>query len=273
MRAAFLTLALALAIGAGPVGAEEVNTCVSCHVDEEDEELSDPVEQWRRSVHAAADVTCDGCHGGDPFEEDEELSMDEDEAGFIGSPGWADVPEMCGACHEEILDGYNQSVMAGHIELGTRVAVCTTCHMTEGHAITAATPGEIFTEELCGECHDAARAFELRDLLARTTSQIVSVDAEVGKIRGAIDTTRLDRDLRELRARVTVIAHTYDSKRIAEVASVCEARLRAVSEETRELMPEVRFRRQLGAGAIVFFALVFFGAIKLERDLRRMELK
>jgi hypothetical protein len=265
-----LAVALALAIGVQEARAEEVNTCVSCHVDEEDAELADPVEEWRQSVHAAAGVTCDGCHGGDPFEEDEELSMDEDETGFIGAPGWADVPALCGACHEEILEGYNESVMAGYIEEGSRVAVCTTCHMTEGHAITGATPREILTEKRCGECHDADRAFKLRDLLEHTTGQIASAEAEVEQIRGAIDTTRLDRELRDLRARAMVIAHTYDSERIAEVSAVCDERLRAVSDETRKLIPEVRFRRRLGAGVVLFFVLASVGAIKLESNLRRM---
>jgi hypothetical protein len=273
MKPALLAVALALGIGAEVVGAEEVNTCVSCHVDEEDEELSAPVEEWKQSAHAAAAVSCDGCHGGDPFEEDEELSMDEDENGYIGAPGWDEVPALCGACHEEILEGYNESVMASHIERGSRVAVCTTCHMTEGHAITGATPREILTEERCGECHDPERAFELLDLLEHTTGQLASVDAEVEVIRGALDTTRLDRELRGLRRRALVIAHTYDRERIAQISQVCDERLRAVSDETRKLIPEARFRRRLGAGVVLFFVLVSVGSIKLEIDLRRTESK
>jgi len=248
---------------------EAPNTCIGCHVEEEDEELSAPVAEWRRSVHARAEVTCDACHGGDPLEEDEELSMSEDDAGYVGAPSWSEVPAFCGACHEEILEGYSESVMAEHLEEGERVAVCTTCHMSEGHAIVSQTPREILTEERCGECHDADRAIALRDVLEKTSARIATVDQQVERVRGRIDTGRLDRELREIRKRHLVIAHTYDLDRISEVAQVCDERLQAVTSQADELIQEVRFRRNLGGGVVAFFIIASFGALRLERDLRR----
>jgi hypothetical protein len=253
-----------------PGAAEElVNTCVSCHAEEEDEEMSEPVEQWRRSVHAEAEVSCDACHGGDPFEEDEELSMDEEAAGFVGAPGWADVPDTCGACHEDIRDGYAQSVMGGLIDEGEEVAVCSTCHMGDGHAIVRPRPREILTRERCGECHDPDRAIELRDLLEETRDRIAGVEAEIQEIHGRIDTSGVDREVREIRQRAVVIAHTYDLERIAQVAAVAHERLEAASAATAELAEEAEFRRRTGAGVVAFLALACVGVIGVERDLRR----
>lgn len=249
--------------------AEETNTCISCHLEEKEEELSAPVEEWRQSSHAKADVSCDACHGGDPFEADEELSMSEDDAGFIGAPGWYDVPELCGACHEDMLDGYKQSVMAAQIDEGKRVAVCTTCHMMHGHDITRIEPREILTAENCGKCHDPQRAFDLLDVLNIADEKLRTARTLVVGLHGRIETGRLDRELAAIESRYLVAAHTYNIEHIREIAEICSGRLDAVSETADELEDEVRLRRRLGTAAIGFFTFVCIGALRLERNLRR----
>ena len=71
--------------------------------------------------------------------------MSEDDAGFLGTPSCDEVPALCGACHEEMYEGYKQSMMSAQIESGQRVAVCTTCHMVHGHDIAYVPPQEILT--------------------------------------------------------------------------------------------------------------------------------
>lgn len=268
MRGAIAVLALLGVAVSAAAAPEEPSTCISCHVDE-DEDLSAPVEEWRRSTHAQVDVSCDACHGGDPLAEDEEASMSEDDAGFVGAPGWREVPELCGACHEDVLQGYRESVMAGMIGDGERVAVCTTCHMTDGHAIVPVTPRQVLTEERCGECHDPQRALDLLDALESTQTHFEAVESDLAGLRGRIDTGLVDREMRELRSRYVVIAHTYDRERIVEVAQVSSARLDAVADEADALGAELDFRRRLGVAVVAFFALACAGAIQLERDLRR----
>jgi hypothetical protein len=271
VRLALATLAFAVVWGLGTAEAAEeaVDECMSCHEAEEEPELSEPVEQWRESVHAEAEVGCDACHGGDPSQDDEELAMDEDEAGFVGSPSWHEVPEFCGACHEDVLDGYSQSVMASKIEEGEAVAVCTTCHMPEGHAIVRPSAREILTEERCSECHDAERAVELRELLDETSGHIASVEAQLAALHGRIDTSRVDHEVQEIRARAVVIAHTYDRERIAEVAQVARERLDAAGAAADALRGESEFRRRLGFGVVAFFVLTCLGALRLESDVHR----
>ncbi len=256
---------------AATVHAEEPSSCISCHFEEEEAELSAPVDEWRESTHARVEVSCDACHGGDPSETDEELSMSEDDAGFLGTPSWHEVPELCGSCHEDMLDGYNQSVMAAQIEKGERVAVCTSCHMTKGHAISRVEPREILTAEACGDCHDPQRAFDLLAVLESAGDMVASAEALVGELHGRIDTGRLDREISDIKSRYLVVAHTYDSERIMEVADASSVRIDALSEAVEDLGGELRFRRRLGGAVIVFVTLVCIGALKLESDLRRRQ--
>ncbi len=271
MRAAAGTAVflVSLAVAIPGRGDNEVDTCVSCHVEEEDSELSDPVDEWRRSVHAEAQVTCDGCHGGDPFEQDGDLSMDEDEAGFLGAPDWTEEAEFCGSCHEDVLVGYGQSVMASEIAKGNRVAVCTTCHMGDGHAIVRAVPAEILTEERCSQCHDADRAFKLLALLEQTRGHLARVSTSLERIQGRIDTSRIDREVAQVRQRAVVVAHSYDHVRITEVASVARERLEAAEVEIAHLAREADFRVRVGTGATALLGAACFGAMLLERNLRR----
>lgn len=258
----------------GSARAQETDTsCVSCHLDAEDPDLSAPVEEWRHSVHATAEVSCDACHGGDPFEEDEELSMDEEEAGFMGAPGWADVPEFCGSCHEEILDAYRQSVMASLIGVGVRVAVCTTCHMSDGHAISHAVPREILTEERCGECHDPARGIVLRDLLEDLGARIGSARERLDEIREMMDVSALDQELGEIRWRAVVAAHTYDRHKITEVSRVARERLEGLSVTTRARAEQAAFRQRVGFGVVGFLLAACLGVIGLQRSLRRRDVE
>jgi hypothetical protein len=266
---ALLLGVVGLMVSGTALAEEAVNTCISCHAEDEDEELSAPVEEWRRSTHAEVEVSCDACHGGDPLESDEELSMSEDDAGYIGAPSWHEVPEFCGSCHEKILEGYQQSVMAAQIESGERVAVCTTCHMSDGHAITRIVPSEVLTAERCGQCHDPQRAFDLLEALDSTSKDVEVAQKLISELHGRIDTGRLDRELAEIVDRYLVVAHTYDVERLAEVAEVCSARVDALSETAAALTEELHFRRRLGGAVIGFFTFVCLGALRLERDLRR----
>jgi hypothetical protein len=246
-------------------------SCVGCHAEEDDPDLSDPVAEWRRSVHAEADVSCDGCHGGNPFEEDEDLAMDDEVAGFLGAPDWDEVPEFCGACHEDVLDGYGQSVMAARLHEGQEVAVCTTCHMPNGHDVAHSSAREILTEERCGRCHDGARAIVLRDLLEEIGGNLARARHDIDSIRHWIDVSVQDREVEELRARAVVIAHSYDAERIAEVASIARERLDGVAAVTSTLAAEAVSRRRLGTGVVGFWVAMGLGVVGLGAARQRSD--
>lgn len=271
MRPLRLTaLPLAAFLIAVPLHSQEPeSTCITCHALEEDEELSAPVEEWRHSVHAAASVGCDSCHGGDPSQEDADLSMDEEEAGYLGSPGRKEVISFCGGCHEEIAAGFEQSVMGRKSTEGEKVANCTTCHMIDGHAIERPDPRVILTKNRCGQCHEGERAIALRDQLEMLDALIQRADERVKPLRGSIDTSTLDSELRDAREHAVVIAHTYDLPRIQEVAKGTAQRLSTVKSKAERLEAEVAFRRKIGVGVVAFFTIGCVAALRISSNLRR----
>ena len=233
---------LVLALGTGSssgAGAEEVeSTCVSCHAEEENVDLSAPVDEWRGSVHAAHEISCDACHGGDPFEEDADLSKDEKEAGYLGAPGWAEVPAFCGTCHEDIQQAHGEGVLGQKMARGERVAVCSTCH--DAHAVVRPVPREILTEERCGECAG------LRDLVGDMDDGFSRALGALDELRGGIDTSLVDSQVDELGWQAVLRVHSFDRPRIEEMAALARGRLNHLSEDTHDLAVEARFRRQLG---------------------------
>lgn len=145
----------------------ELMTCADCH-DEEAEQLG-------RSVHAAADVGCRDCHGGEERYDlgAMEQAFDHGKA-FRGKPARIHVPELCGGCHSDVelmnpyglrTDPWDRYKTSGHgkrlyADQDERVAVCNDCHGT--HEVLRSKDPRSLTNpmnvpDMCGRCHaDAA---------------------------------------------------------------------------------------------------------------------
>ncbi len=148
---------------------QPVNTCVSCH-QQQDPPLSTPVEQMKGSVHDHPQLGCVGCHGGDASEENPELSMSRKE-GFVGKPSASGIPKLCAKCHSNAtymrnfnpnisVDQYERYLTSQHGLLlakgDMKVAVCTSCHgihdiKRADDPTTLVFPTNI--ADLCGRCH------------------------------------------------------------------------------------------------------------------------
>jgi hypothetical protein len=152
---------------------------------------------------------------------------------------------------------------------GEKVANCTTCHMTDGHAIGHPDPREILTTKRCGQCHEGERAIALRDQLETLDSLIQRADERVKPLRGSIDTSLLDFELRDAREHAVVIAHTYDLPRIQEVAKGTAQRLSTVRSKAERLEAEVAFRRKIGVGVVAFFTIGCIVALRISSSLSR----
>jgi hypothetical protein len=137
---------LAGGVVSGDAGAE--STCVTCHEVDIDARLALPVPEWRDSVHARSDVSCDACHGGDPRVEDADGSMSP-QVGFEPAPRPGETVAHCGACHEEVADRYRAALASGAAgnERG-----CAGCHLREGHRVREAGPEQLAPAPSCPEC-------------------------------------------------------------------------------------------------------------------------
>ncbi len=144
------------------------SSCITCH-----RELTpDLVAGFSDDVHADKQISCDGCHGGNPLLQDEKAMSPEE--GFIGVPKRpADVGPFCARCHSkpEYMNGFvpgistdqlSQYALSGHGQALSRnpfdknVATCVSCHGV--HKIRAAKDPlspvyAVNVPETCNKCH------------------------------------------------------------------------------------------------------------------------
>lgn len=142
------------------------NSCINCHTEME----FMPTDYNEIDVHMNSEISCQGCHGGDPTSDDEEISMSP-QNGFKGVPENKDIPSFCGKCHSDIkymrsfkprmsTDQEAQYYTSQHgIKLKTgdeNVATCVSCHTS--HSILPVTDPRssvyaVNIPKTCDRCH------------------------------------------------------------------------------------------------------------------------
>jgi len=148
---------------------ENPNTCYDCHSMMGPPYDSIAVAQ-SKDVHGKNDIQCVDCHGGDPTSMDYEVSMSPD-AGFIGAPSPADIPELCGSCHAdpEFMKKYDPAFptdqlskyrTSQHGELlaqgDEKVAECASCHGAHGIFPVDDPRAQVYATNVpktCNQCH------------------------------------------------------------------------------------------------------------------------
>ncbi len=157
------------------------NTCYICHKDL-GKKAAEWIEQWRISIHGESNVTCSGCHGGDPtsFNRPHEKAMDSE----VHPPG-PKYPEFCARCHSnptwmrqfnkrtDQLSLYKTSVHGRSLleEGDENVATCTDCHgrhEIRRHSDLGSLAHHQKIAETCASCHSDPDKMKPYDL--RTTS-------------------------------------------------------------------------------------------------------
>ncbi len=129
------------------------NTCVACHRQIPEGTLAGhSFRDWEISVHAAREVTCEACHGGDPAEGEKEaahlgvLNSREQESRVY----FQTIPVTCGRCHPAEFNRFQASIHYEQLEKEGRGPNCVTCHGSM--AISILTPAEL--EQTCSACHN-----------------------------------------------------------------------------------------------------------------------
>ena len=221
-----------------------------------------PVPEWRQSVHAEVEVSCDACHGGDPREEDADLSMSE-QAGFLDGPAWTELADYCGVCHEAIAQSFDAGRFGRAMSRGQRVPTCATCHMANGHRILAAVPADLLTDERCPHCtavEDPAGALET---LARVREAELGVLALVAAVeRKGIDLTDVRRESERVRDRWADAVHSFDRMRVIEGRSETMARLRDLATVADGFGREADDRRRFGLIALAALAVLLVALLR-----------
>jgi predicted CXXCH cytochrome family protein len=132
------------------VRAETGNSCIDCHAEMPQKELSEPAKSFSADIHNSKGFGCQDCHGGDPTkgmaEGDPELAHNPAK-GFVGAPALKDIPAFCARCHSDVefmkkynpklrvdqLLEYKSSKHGKLLESGDeKVATCVSCHGVHG---------------------------------------------------------------------------------------------------------------------------------------------
>lgn len=199
-----ITFAVALIGIILPLSAHgQDNQCVSCHLDRVETSSSqslslarDHLDDWDRSVHAASDVGCDACHGGNPraqseVEAHERILSSTNPAGPVY---FRNLPDTCGGCHAPQLEAFETSRHYGLLQAGVRRApTCGTCH----GAVAARFPATRGIESVCASCHGQDGSAPMSEY-----------QAQVGLMRALIQDNRY-----QLALARTVIGHIRDPER------------------------------------------------------------
>lgn len=175
----FVVLSIAVPVSSF---AQKKSTCISCHLEEIDEDQTTIVENFLVGVHAKRGIGCEGCHGGDPNEEDATDAMDED-IGFIGVPERYQIPAMCATCHADpnYMRGYNPNIptdqypkylISGHGKRLTKdhdpkVATCINCHGVHGILAPNDPLSPVYALNIpytCSKCHSDSVYMAGRDI-------------------------------------------------------------------------------------------------------------
>jgi hypothetical protein len=226
------------------------SSCVDCHIGEKNLELCEPVVQWKASVHAAAGISCDACHGGDPFADTAAASHDEEQAGFVGTPGWFEVPDSCGGCHESLMDAHQRGVLGQSIATGQRASVCTTCHTA--HLVEPPAPSEILSRDRCGDCEEFQR------LAARWHDRFSAVLTDLAPLQDRLDVSRELGEIRELRRESVLAMHSFDEAEVSTITEQTETGLENAELKTRRFEVKASSRERLGlvlAGSLFMMGL------------------
>ncbi len=229
----------------------EESTCIECHTsDIMRPELKDIPEEWKKSWHYQNNISCDDCHGGD--REDKTMAMSH-KRGFVGKPGYAEVPDFCGKCHIGILDNYKQS---GHGRALRETATgpnCVTCHGS--HSIQKASV-DIIYERRCTQCHSYERAKVIKQALFGTENKMRELEKDLLLLRS--QGAYMDEEERELfrtQAEFRTLFHAIDVDLIKDNTEDFARRLGAIEEKVKSTFNELSFRRNFS----IFFMLLFIG--------------
>lgn len=249
-----------------------VETCASCHGDAELMRAygidADQPEKYRQSVHYRAltvknDLsapTCNDCHG----------------SHGATPPEVTSVSNVCGNCHPENQDLFNQSPHSEAFE-AMGMGACEACHGK--HEILPPSDRLLGTGEntACGNCHEAddaggKEAELMRSLLdgARTgienSQEEVQAASRAGMLMEEAEVSLQDAHQNLIRARVKV--HMVSASQVEKLTAASVAEAEKALEGAEAAFSELHFRK---SGLLVALILILLAIGALVLRIRGME--
>ncbi len=228
------------------------NTCVSCHADLDDEDMSLPVAEWQRSVHLPAGIACQDCHGGNPATTVEEEAHDV-EKGFVGLPEPDIVHEMCGSCHQIQMENFLPSP---HGIEGDFWPNCVDCHTN--HDVVYPEASLISIPDNCEDCHEQET---MDDFIALTDRGLGPVNgfrqvADEIRLSGVPVDMILARTTLAREAYIQEASHVFVLEKMIATVDSLEQVYPQIQKEVDIARTEVDTRRKFGWMFIGLFLLL-----------------
>ena len=229
-------------------------TCATCHADDalmKPYDLpTDQYDKYLNSVHGKALLErgntaapncarCHGTHGAVP-------------------PGIADVSKVCGQCHSNTRDYFNQSPHKEPMD-EQKISECASCHNNHDNQI----PTLALFDTSCGRCHEATtpafrRGQEIQALLVNATTALNAANQHVADAKHqGVYTSEYEFTLEEARTnllRVIPVTHTLSLSTIKDFTDKAQGEADNVKLDIHNYFQSLRVRR-IGLGFTWIFLL------------------
>ena len=224
-------------------GSEGENSCQVCHSNPDflvqNKKLYDYYQEWRTSIHQQEDVSCEDCHGGDPSNFEKDAAHGEGVGASNPASGvyYKNIPETCGTCHTDIVDGFRESHHFQHLEIVADVGQgpsCVTCHGSINSEILNVNS----VSAACARCHNEETENhpelpeQAREILNRFLSihrfyRYITIHSEPEEAKAFF--SKVDSDLDHL----SVTWHTFALEEIDRETMEVLATMKAKRDELR----------------------------------------
>lgn len=227
----------------------EENVCIGCHASERMRPaFRNIVDEWKMSWHAQNNISCQDCHGGDP--KDAALAMSR-KRGFVGTPGYREVPEFCGKCHIGILKNYREGGHGKALKSTGRGPHCVVCHGS--HNIQKANIDTI-NEQRCTKCHSYERAKIMKQALFLVEKKLGEIEMNLKTLKSAgIYAGDEEKALFSTQAEYRTLFHTVDVSLVQERTDEFTNKLNLIAKDVQTAISEVRFRKNYSAYLMLLF--------------------
>ena len=259
------------------------NACIECHRDLPGRSSEIVHVEWRQSVHYAAGVACDDCHGGnasltrDAFDstrdwkeaaharrDTEFLVLHQPDPMFVSSVRGRSVSYFCGKCHADIKEKHLGSP---HGDFGD--PTCLYCHGSGSHRITPPTIEILDTRSRaeggrCSPCHEASSMETLKRIKAtlQEAEEHIAVSGEQYQelqdwgYRN-LELEEMHSHAKETQSHLRQVFHSFNlleiSNFVGEIEGVADR-----TSDTHALIDRLRAakRRQAAVGSLVVVMLL-----------------
>lgn len=264
------------------------NACVQCHRDLVGRSSEIVELEWKQSVHFAAKVGCEGCHGGnaslrreqfenaDAFKRASHLDRNAEfltlpqEKEFVSTVRGRSISYFCGKCHAKIKE---EHLGSAHGEFGN--PSCLYCHDQGSHRITHPTAQAIIdtrsrTENgRCSPCHRAGTmqtVTRIRSLLIDTEEQIKTSGEQYAQLEKwgyrNLELEKLHHHAKDVRSALRQTFHSFNLRDISNYVGEIQGAVERTNA-TYDLVDRLRQtqRRQTAIGLAAVGVLLGFSGL------------